>query len=279
VNEELARTDARGNFEVKTLPIGPKYVVYATAVNYGRSQQDLGPSSLTDRVELPPLVLDLTDKLLAGQVVDARDKPVAGVNVSFSGKNQPATSSILTDSQGRFSFKVCEGAIRVFASGPNGYANVSAQGGDTNLVLQLARNQTSGRVATSGKSLRNFSAFGLSTDTAPGKPLLLCLFDAEQPPSRRSVLQLAGRYEALRQKGIAVVGIQATAIPTRTWHAWTNSNPLPFPLGRAAAKSTATRWTSDVDSLPWLILRNASGTVAAEGFAIEQLDAQLKRVQ
>jgi protocatechuate 3,4-dioxygenase beta subunit len=283
VNEQPARTDSRGSFEIKAMPFGQKYRVYASAKDHGRVQQDLGDSSL-EKLELPTFVLPLADQRIAGQVLNEQDKPVSGAYVSMSGKDQPAGSST-TDSKGRFSFKVCDGTIRLFVSGSSGSANMSAEAGDTNVTIQLASNSRSGRApgtssSTTPRSIRNFTPFGFAPEAAPAdKPLLLCLFDAEQAPSRRLAGLLAKQYDSLRQKGIAVLGIQAAVIPVKTWETWTNSNPLPFPLGRAMDKSNATRWATEVSSLPRLILRNGNGTVAAEGFRLDELDGKLGALQ
>jgi len=50
-------------------------------------------------------------------------------------------------------------------------------------------------------------------------------------------------------------------------------------LGRAIDKSNATRWATEVSSLPRLILRNGNGTVAAEGFKLDELDGKLGALQ
>jgi protocatechuate 3,4-dioxygenase beta subunit len=283
-NDQPVRSDAQGRFEIKALPFGPKYTFYATANGYGRDQQELPAANLEDRVELPPLVLELANQVVAGRVVNEEDKPVSGVYVSLSGKNQPSLSAT-TDSKGRFNLKVCEGSIRLFASGSSGSANVSVVAGDTNVLMQLARNDGSGRsvrVGALGSALssRHLTPFGFATNAVPrGKPLLLCLFDAEQPPSRRSAQALASRYGALRQKGVNVLAVQATVIPSSTWQTWTNSNPMPFPLGRAQRRSSGTKWAGEVESLPWFILRNANGTVVGEGFPLDELDAKLKALK
>ena len=159
---------------------------------------------------------------------------------------------------------------------------MSAEAGDTNVSIQLAGNSRAGRTSSStpARSIRNFTPFGFTPEAAPAdNPLLLCLFDADQAPSRRMANLLGKQYDALRQKGIAVLGIQAAVIPVKAWEIWTNSNPLPFPLGRAMDKSNATRWATEVSSLPRLILRNGNGTVAAEGFKLDELDGKLGALQ
>jgi hypothetical protein len=212
------------------------------------------------------------------------DKPVPGVHVSLSGDDQPEGSST-TDSKGRFSFKVCEGQVRLFASGQSGHGNITAEAGDTNVVIQLGMNEPyvregQKRPSLKGRPLPDLTAVGLAGDAAPpGKPLLLCLLDAEQRPSRRSARMLAEQYDALRQKGLTVLAVQAAVTGADSFETWKNSNPLPFPVGRVAEKSAATKWATDVESLPWLILRDAQGRVAAEGFALDELDAKLEALK
>jgi hypothetical protein len=105
--------------------------------------------------------------------------------------------------------------------------------------------------------------------------VLLCLLDAEQRPSRRAARLLSEQQEALKQRGVPVVLVQAVAASAGALQSWTNAAPLPFPLGCVAEKSAATKWVTEVSSLPWLILRDADGKVAAEGFALDELDARL----
>ena len=47
-------------------------------------------------------------------------------------------------------------------------------------------------------------------------------------------------------------------------------------VGRLAEKADKTKWASEVDSLPWLILTDGDRRVVAEGFALDELDAKLK---
>jgi hypothetical protein len=132
------------------------------------------------------------------------------------------------------------------------------------------------RASLRGRVLPDLAPFGIAAEAAPsGKPLLVCLLDAEQRPSRRTVRLLAEQYEALRQKGVNVLAIQAIAASVESFQSWTNSSPLPFPVGRIAEKSATTKWATEVESLPWFILRDAEGKVAAEGFALDELDTRL----
>jgi hypothetical protein len=118
------------------------YTVFATAKGHGRQQQGIDLDSATDRLELEPFTLKAADQVIAGQVIDDRERPVSGAHVSVSGDDQP-DGSATTDSKGRFRFMVCEGRVRLFVSGQNGYANISADPGDTNIVVQLSRSGSS----------------------------------------------------------------------------------------------------------------------------------------
>ncbi len=278
--DKPALTDARGHFELKTVPSEPKYIVYATAKDHGRKQQELEADAETNRVMLAPFVLKVADQFVAGQVVNAEEKPVSGVHVSMHGEDQP-NSYLTTDSKGRFQFKVCAGRVQLSANGENAYANVTVTSGDTNVVIQLSRHGSYGeeaprRASLKGKPLPDLATVGLAADAAPaGQPLLLCLLDAEQRPSRRVARLLAEQHDALKQKGLTVLAIQVVAASAESFRAWTNATPLPFPVGAVAEKSAANKWATSVASLPWLVLRDAQGTVAAEGFPLDELDAKL----
>jgi hypothetical protein len=278
---QMQTADAGGRYEIKCLPADGRYMVYATAKGYGKSQRQIENDSETNRVELSPFALKLADRVLAGQVLNENDKPVSGVNVSLNGEDQP-DGNMTTDSKGRFHFQVCEGQVRLFANSQGGFAQASAEAGDTNIVMTLSSNpgnvrQAPRRATLKGSPLPDLATVNLASDTAPaGKPVLLCLFDAGQRPSRRAVRLLAEQSNALRQKGITVLAVQAAVITDESFKEWKDSNSVPFPVGRVTEKSDKTRWASEVEALPRLILTGADHRVTAEGFAPDELDAQIK---
>ena len=279
-----ADTDLLGKFEIKNLPPEAELTVYAKAKDHGRQQQKLDAESGTNRVELAAFELKAADQVIAGEVVGSDEKPVSGIHVSLSGDGQP-DGFVMTDSKGRFNFKVCEGPIRLFASGQSGYANTTVAPGDTNIVIQLTRSgssriETPRRASLQEKPLPGLASVGLAVDAAPtGQPLLLCLLDAEQRPSRRAARLLAERHDALKGGGVTVLAAQVAVVPAESLQAWTSSSPMPFAVGCVEKKSSANKWATDVSSLPWLILRDAQGKVAAEGFALDELDARLKELK
>ncbi len=282
VDGRPATTGANGGYEIKALPAGQQFIVFAKANGRGRGQRQVSTDAESSRVELDPFVLKLADQVLAGQVVNENEKPVSGVNVMLSGEDQPE-GNLTTDSKGRFHFRVCEGTVRLFCSGQNGYANVTVEAGDTNVVIHLtssggAVQPAPARASLKGKPLPDLTAVGLTADAVPaGKPALICLFDAEQRPSRHCVSQLVEQAGALKQQGVAVAVIQAALASDDAFKQWQEANTVPFPVGRVAAKNEQTKWATSVDSLPWLILVNAEHRVTAEGFTLDELDARLKQ--
>lgn len=135
------------------------------------------------------------------------------------------------------------------------------------------------RVAA-GDPLPALAPLGLGSDVAPtNQPLLLCLFDGQQRPSRHLLRQLTGQHQALRQKGLTVLGVQAALIDRRAFQEWKGSNAFPFPVGQVAEESEQTAWVTGIASLPCLVLTDAQHRITAEGFALEEIDAKLKAVE
>jgi hypothetical protein len=285
LNEQMAAADAQGHYEIKCLPPDAQYTVFATAKGHGRSQQQVQNDSETNRMELSPFVLKLADRVIAGQVLKDDDKPASGVNVQLNGEDQP-DGYMTTDSQGRFHFRVCEGQIRLFAYSQNGGGNAQAtvEAGDTNIVMALSSQPGSVRqaprhAALKGSPLPDLATVNLASDTAPaGQPVLLCLFDASQRPSRHVVHQLDEQEAALRQQGVTVLGVQAAVTSEEIFNEWKKAGPVSFPVGRVTEKSEKSKWASAVPALPWLILTDANHRVIAEGFALDELDAQIKKL-
>ncbi len=278
------KPDAGGRFSIAGLPTGRRYTIRVFVKNLGSATQPIeAEASLTNQIELPPFVFKLPDRKLAGQVVDEDEKPAAGLQVNLQGEGQ-FFASARTDENGRFAFDaVCEGPVRLVTSRQKTYASATVESGDTNVLLRLGATQVSTvhetprRSSLAGQPLPDLTAVGLARDAAPaGKPILLCLFDVEQRPSRRFVRLLSEQYDPLRQKGIVVLGLQTAIITPESFKEWLDTNPGPVPVGRLAVRSAGLTWASDVESLPWLILTDKTHRVAAEGFTLDELEAKLK---
>jgi protocatechuate 3,4-dioxygenase beta subunit len=286
LNEQTTSpVNAEGRFEINCLPPRAQYLVYASAKGYGKGQRQLQPEYDSNRVELATFVLKHADRVIAGIVMKENDKPASGVNVQLSGEGQP-DGYLTTDSQGRFHFPVCAGEIRLFAYMQNGGGNAQAavEAGDTNIVMTLSSQpgifpQTPRRTSLKGSPLPDLTSVNLAGDAAPdGQPVLLCLFAAGERPSRHVVHQLEEQAAALRQKNISLLGVQAAVTPDDVFNEWKNGSPVSFPIGRVTEKSDKTKWASTVPALPWLILADADHRVVAEGFLLDELDAQIKKM-
>ena len=277
------KVDAQGHFEFKTLPAGRPYSVIASAKGFGSLQSQ--PQEVDGRrQELPPLVLPTADKQLAGRVVDTDEKPVPGATVQMSGNGQ-VENLVKADTNGLFFFDgICDGHVNLTANFKRVYGRARAEAGETNVLITLGAQPSVNEVESArhlplqGKPLPDLAAVDLAA--APtNQALLVCIFDIEQRPSRRFARQVADQFEALKQKGIAVVGIQGTTCNADTFKEWKEGNPVPYPMGSVGAKSPKTKWITDLESLPWLILTDKQGRVRAEGFSLDELEGKLKTLE
>jgi hypothetical protein len=280
LEDKALETNSEGKFEIRAVPVGPEYFIFAGLKGHGRIQHKLDSELESGSMELDTFVLSPADKMIAGQVMTPEDKPAAGAHVNVSGDGQPS-DSVQTDRNGRFKFAVCDGEVRLYVSGQNSYANVSVEAGDTNIVVNLQgygqpRRLAPARAPLKGKPLPDLATLGLAVDSAPAnQPLLLCLLDAEQRPSRRAARVLAEQCEALKQKGVCTLLVQTAAVSDEAITEWTNSVSMPFTIGRVSEKTPANKWATETPSLPWLILRDQEGKVVVEGFPVEELESKL----
>ncbi len=179
------------------------------------------------------------------------------INIQVNGDGQP-DGQLTTDSKGRFHFQVCEGQIHLFAYSPNGGGNTQAtvEGGDTNIVMTLSSSprgvrQPSSRASLKGSPLPDLKAVNIAADAVPaGQPVLLCLFDVSQRPGRHIIHLLDQQVAALREKKIAVLGIQAAVISDENFNEWKGAGGVSFPVGRVTEKSGGAKWVSEVSACP-----------------------------
>lgn len=172
------KVDAKGAFEIKGLPPGRRYGVSASATGFGQDHKTLeAADTATNRVELPILQLPLANLRLAGVVLDAEDKPIAGANINSYGSQQPQLNS-RTDAKGHFAFEhVCAGPINLSANSPRGgqNGNVSAEGGDTNVTIHLG-SQEGNLAAANSRARPRINGSVLDADGKPAAKVSVCLF-------------------------------------------------------------------------------------------------------
>jgi protocatechuate 3,4-dioxygenase beta subunit len=137
-----ALSDREGRFVIKGLPRDRSFDVSISAKGYSRARiQTEAPDAGTNRVETDPVQLLAANLTVAGVVLDEKDQPVKGANVYCSGENYSSPErSHRSDTKGRFIIKgICPGRVDISADDSKGnYATVSAEGGDTNVVIRLA---------------------------------------------------------------------------------------------------------------------------------------------
>ena len=278
------RTDAEGRFEIKALPQSRQYTVGASAKGFGQEQRNLPAlDTPTNRIELEPFQLVRANLRIAGVVLDDDDKPVARASIYSHGEKQP-NQSAQTDAKGQFTMdKVCPGPIQLSVNNRSGgYASATAEGGDTNIVVRMSSSRAVRMAAPqtarlTGKPLPDLAPLGLTAADAPAdQPLLAVLIDAEQRPSRRALRLLGEQAAALKEKGVAVLVLQAGSMAEEDFKTWKQEAALGFPVGCFKGDAEKARAAWGARALPWLILTDKAHRVTVEGFTLEELDAKLK---
>jgi len=128
-----------------------------------------------------------------------------------------------------------------------------------------------------GKPLPEFTGLGINIvpEQIDGRIVLVCFWDMSQRPSRNCILQLAGQFEQLRQKGVTVAAVQAYTIDKEKLDEWIKKNKIPFPAGIIQGDDKRIRFNWGVKSLPWLILTDKEHNVTAEGFGLDELNDKI----
>ena len=145
-------------------------------------------------------------------------------------------------------------------------------------ILRFARK--SPRDTLVGSLLPNSE--NISVDFGPkqtkDKLMLVCFFDLDQRPSRHCLRQLSTRARELEAGDVAVFAVQASSVDKEMLDNWVKENKIPFPVGAIRRDVERTRFTWGVESLPWLILANDKRSVVSEGFALEELQDELRKM-
>jgi len=281
-------TDSQGRYDMRAIPpqqTGFEYRISVNSSGYGIKQYER--ISITGEpgtpVEMKPLVLQPADQMISGVVVDPEGIPAAGVPIFMHGSNQPIRNTA-TDNYGRFNIhRVCKGPLRIqasFDSSPGGAGFIKAEGGDHNVKIILGQERIHTRhISLIGKQLPELKDFkiDLSSADAGNKMILVCFFDMQQRPSRNCILELSKEAQELKAKDAVVVVIQASKIGENELNEWLKTNNISFPVGLVEGDAEKTRFAWGVRSLPWLILTDRRHIVTAEGFGLDELDAQIGR--
>jgi hypothetical protein len=256
------------------------------------------PGSMT---ELGRIMLLPANQIVAGVVVDADDKPIAGVPIFIHGDREVAqlSKSTVTDEQGRFRFhRVCQGNVRLqagFRSDPQGYGSTRIEAGCKDVRIVLQPGDSAGRqvrrsvgsvvgpepryMSLKGKNLSQIE--GLEKwipEDARDKPFLLLFFDKNQRPSRETMLKLATHRSMLSRNNVVVVLLHTNGIDQSDLNMWLAQQKIPFKAQVLdGGFSEKYKYIWGVRSLPWLILTDGKQIVRAEGFSMNEIDEKLQR--
>ena len=286
-------TNAKGYYQISAVPPPQPDFDYRMEIN----AKDYGPFRLdkisfgddpAKPVEIETVVLPPADQSISGVVVDSNDDPAAGIRIFLRGPRgsdtagQPSRNTV-TDKQGRFFIDgVCKGPLRIQAgtsNDPKDAGFIDAEGGDKDVKAILGQQLVHTKyVLLNGKALPDLRDLKIEipVDDSDSKMILVCFWDMQQRPSRNCIMQLAKQAEQLKQKGVAVITVQASKIDQDTLHEWTVENSIPFPVGMIIRDPEKTRLAWGIKSLPWLILTDSRHVVSDEGFGLSDLDGKIK---
>jgi hypothetical protein len=291
IGRDQVKTDAQGKFEIKAIPMEHAYHIYTRAKGYGEnhSQEISTNDAVNNQLDIGNIPLAVANLSVTGVVVDVNDEPVTNVRVYCSGDNQPRRET-RTDDEGRFTLdKVCAGRLRISASKTGAtrlYGRLETDGGATDVRVVIRERQLSTRYVPKqtpslvGKPLPELK--DLKVDLSPAdvsdKMILVCFWDMEQRPSRYCIRELAKRAEELKEKGIAVVTVQASKVDENKLNQWVKKYNIPFTVGMVQGDEEETRFAWGVRSLPWLILTDKEHVVRVEGFGLSELNGKLEDI-
>lgn len=274
-------TNAKGEYELTAVPSGPKYTIDVSGTEHGSKQTPVKLETAKDnQVTVEDTVLAPANLSATGQVVDAKGRPLSGVNISVYGQNQPLRNT-LSDKDGKFVVTgLCEGSIRVSAwdqaTRHNGH--VQAKAGDQDLRIIVTDPETQLKVLTTrpvaslhGRPLPPLAPFQISPAAdVRGKSVVVCFFDPKSRPSRHVLKQLGAQADLFRSKHIALVGVSVSSASDDELRECARKQQISFPLGRVSGEVEKVKTAWGVQSLPWLVLTDEKHVVRAEGLTLEE---------
>ncbi len=120
----VTQTDQEGRYTLSSLWPDLRYSVSATARGLGHKDSGRLELKPGEAREVPPLVLKVADRSVAGRVVDEKGDPIVGAQVDLDGR-ETASQMKASESEGRFRFDgVVDEKVSITAQFP-GYRNRS----------------------------------------------------------------------------------------------------------------------------------------------------------
>jgi hypothetical protein len=291
--DERVLTDRQGRFTLRAIPpmqSGFNCRLTINAVGYGpaKYKQFEAPRQTGETQDIGAFTLIPATESVAGCVVTANGVPVpeAEVRVQSARGDVPQYSNFsATDEQGRFRLPLlCKGAIKIEVSGGSKYRGTGtlrlrAQAENVKIVLgkDLDHDDT---LSLLGEPLPNLSALSKDIDVheIDGKPLLLCLMDIQQRPSRRCLYELSQKRDDLTSKGVTLVVVQISKVDLARYEAFLKAGQIDMPILMMDHDFEPKKTEWRVKGLPWLILIDQSHVVTAEGLSVNELVVKLKEL-
>jgi len=288
VGDAATFADDNGRFEMPGVPKGSRYVVKAGCEGYGPNSVEVDVAAdATGTVEAKPVVLPKADLGLSGVVVDAGGKPVKGAEVKVSRADGYALIA-RTDAQGKFSVAgLVAGNVQLEAavrdSGLYGVAQAGA--GATDVKIMLAE-QKEGRpapvveagAALAGTTLSKLDWLKFDEAAAKDKMILLCVWDANQRPSRHYAGTLAQRAADLEKKGVVIISVDTSGVDDKTRAAAAGQLGIKFPVLTIAPENQASFKAAGINRQPFLVLTDRAHIVRASDFSLDDIDARIAEV-
>jgi len=150
IGSDAGATDDKGNFKADSLWADSNYSIEASCNGYGQassSQLHMQPGQTTITRDL---TLYKRDSSVAGVLLDADNKPVAGQRIFVNGP-RTGYNNLTTDNNGKFSCAVVSGdRLTVFYNVGRGYNREPARAGDQSIVLHTSPPRSAPAVSTLG---------------------------------------------------------------------------------------------------------------------------------
>ncbi|MHC4351736.1 MAG: hypothetical protein ACYS0H_03375 [Planctomycetota bacterium] len=116
----------------------------------------------------------------------------------------------------------------------------------------------------------------LSQVQTGNKPLLVCLCDIQQRPSRQCLSRLSKMVAALSARGFGIVVVQASSVDLKRYQTWLKNEIGDLRVHMCEGDFGVKKKAWAVKGLPWMILTDKDHVVRAEGLSLDELQLRIK---
>lgn len=279
--QEMAKTGAQGNFEIKNLDPGENLFVWVRATGYGQKNTDRFSLSPGETHDVGLLTLARADKELKGRVVDRNGQPVAGQRIMAYGR-QSENQEALTDKDGGFHFRnLADEELTIYVQGQEGGQTLlyeRARAGQTDLVMRIYALGDERRPANAAEVGKPAPELVLEEGAAvrlaqfKGKPVALAFVSIYSRPCVNALRELKALQAKGGAKALAVIAVHDRTATLKEIESFRKDEGIGFPIVRVP-EAENDGWRSEtflaygVKSLPTVALIDAEGKVAFIGDA------------